>query len=157
MSARRVLNWLFARKTGGAFILRIDDTDAERSTEEFVAATKEDLTWLGLGWDALYRQSERGTLYDAAAERLRAAGRLYACYETPEELEVKRKIQLARRRPPVYDRAALKLSDADKAKLEAEGRKPHWRFLLNQTRRDMGRSDPGGRHHRCGEPCPIPC
>jgi glutamyl-tRNA synthetase len=128
-----VLNWLFARQTGGAFILRIDDTDAERSTEEFVAATKEDLIWLGLGWDTLYRQSERGTLYDAAAERLRAAGRLYACYETPEELEVKRKIQLARRRPPVYDRAALKLSDADKAKLEAEGRKPHWRFLLNQT------------------------
>ena len=128
-----VLNWLFARKTGGEFILRIDDTDAERSTEEFVAAIRQDLTWLGLGWDALYRQSERGALYNAAAAELRAAGRLYACYETPEELEVKRKIQLARRRPPVYDRAALTLSDEDRAKLEAKGRKPHWRFLLNQT------------------------
>jgi glutamyl-tRNA synthetase len=128
-----LLNWLFARKTGGQFILRIDDTDAERSTEEFVEAIKKDLTWLGLKWDKLYRQSERQALYDTAAGKLRAEGRLYPCYETPEELEIKRKLQLARRQPPVYDRAALKLTDEDRAKLEAEGRKPHWRFLLNQT------------------------
>jgi glutamyl-tRNA synthetase len=128
-----LLNWLFARKTAGDFILRIDDTDAERSSEIFVEAIQEDLTWLGLGWDALYRQSERQALYDVAAEKLRAAERLYACYETPEELEIKRKLQLARHKPPVYDRAALKLTDIERANFEAEGHKPHWRFLLDRT------------------------
>jgi len=134
-----LLNWLFARKTGGAFIVRIDDTDTERSEEAYVEAIREDLTWLGLSWDKTFRQSERQTLYDEAAEKLRADGRLYACYETPEELEIKRKLQLARRLPPVYDRAALKLTEAEREKYEAEGRKPHWRFLLNQ--RDVSWDD----------------
>ncbi len=128
-----LLNWLFARKTSGKFVLRIDDTDTERSTETFAEAIREDLTWLGLNWDETYRQSERQALYDAAADKLRADGRLYPCYETAEELEIKRKLQLARRQPPVYDRAALKLTDEERAKFETEGRKPHWRFLLNQT------------------------
>ena len=134
-----LLNWLFARKTGGQFILRIDDTDSERSQETYVEAIRQDLTWLGLSWDATFRQSARKVLYDAAAEKLRASGRLYACYETPEELEIKRKLQLARRLPPVYDRAALKMTDDERAKYEAEGRKPHWRFLLNQ--RDVSWND----------------
>jgi glutamyl-tRNA synthetase len=127
-----VMNWLFARKSGGAFILRFDDTDLERSKEEFVDGAREDLRWLGLTWAEEHRQSQRFTLYDEAADRLKKAGRLYPCYETPEELERKRKRQAARGLPPVYDRAALKLTDADRAALEAEGRKPHWRFMLDQ-------------------------
>lgn len=125
-----LVNWLFARKAGGRFILRFDDTDLERSKPEYVEGIREDLAWLGLAWDAEEHQSARLDRYAAAAERLKAAGRLYACYETPEELEFRRKRQLARHQPPVYDRAALKLSDADRAKLEAEGRRPHWRFKL---------------------------
>lgn len=128
-----VLNWLFARRHGGRFLFRLDDTDTDRSTGEFAQAIAEDLRWLGLDWDGHFRQSDRLDLYHAAAERLKASGRLYPCYETPEELELRRKLQLARRLPPVYDRAALKLSDDDRAKLEAEGRKPHWRFKLDQT------------------------
>lgn len=130
-NARQALiNWLFARAQGGRFLLRIDDTDTERSTPEFAAAIEEDLRWLGLEWDEKAVQSERLERYSAAAERLKAAGRLYACYETPEELGLKRKVALAAGRPPIYDRGALKLSDEDKAKLEAEGRRPHWRFKL---------------------------
>ncbi len=125
-----LLNWLFARRHGGSFILRLDDTDRERSTEAFARDIEEDLRWLGLHWDRLERQSARFADYDAARDRLVAAGRLYPCYETPEELEFRRKRLLARGRPPVYDRAALRLTDADRARLEAEGRKPHWRFLL---------------------------
>jgi glutamyl-tRNA synthetase len=125
-----LLNWLHALKTGGRFILRIDDTDRERSKPEHEQAIIEDLAWLGVAPHAVLRQSERFALYEAAADRLRAAGRLYPCYETPDELDRRRKRQLARGLPPVYDRAALKLTDADRARLEAEGRKPHWRFLL---------------------------
>ena len=125
-----LINWLFARREGGAFILRLDDTDRQRSTEAFAEAIKHDLNWLGLAWDACYRQSDRIERYDVAAERLKAAGKLYACYESADELEIKRKMQLARKMPPVYDRAALALSDHDKTKLEAEGRRPHWRFHL---------------------------
>jgi glutamyl-tRNA synthetase len=125
-----LLNWTFARKQGGRFLLRLDDTDAERSTEAFAQGIREDLTWLGLGWDQETRQSERFSRYAAAVERLKGSGRLYAAYETPEELEAKRKRQLARGRPPVYDRAALKLTEDDRAKLKAEGRAPHWRFRL---------------------------
>jgi glutamyl-tRNA synthetase len=134
-----LLNWLFARKHGGRFILRLDDTDAERSTEEFADGIREDLGWLGLDWAEEVRQSDRFARYEAAVERLKASGRLYPAYETPEELELKRKRQLARGNPPVYDRAALKLTDADRAKLEAEGRKPHWRFKLEQ--RDVAWDD----------------
>ncbi len=127
-----ILNWLFARKAGGRFILRYDDTDLDRSTREFADGIADDLAWLGLSPDAVYRQSERFALYDAAADKLRADGRLYACYETAEELDYKRKRQLARHQPPVYDRTGLTLSDEDRARLEAEGRKAHWRFKLDQ-------------------------
>jgi len=126
-----IFNWLFARREGGVFLLRFDDTDLERSKEEYVEGIREDLSWLGLGWDEEFRQSARFDLYEKAAERLKAAGRLYACYETPDELERRRKRQAARGLPPIYDRASLNLTEAEKAGLEAEGRKPHWRFLMN--------------------------
>ena len=125
-----LLNWMFAQQREGRFLFRLDDTDSERSTEEFADGIREDLTWLGLAWDLEVKQSDRFALYDAAVEKLKAAGRLYPAYETQEELELKRKRQLARGRPPVYDRSALKLTESDKAKLDAEGRKPHWRFKL---------------------------
>ncbi len=125
-----LINWLFAKKQGGRFILRIDDTDRERSLAEHEQAIYADLTWLGLVWDQREAQSERFARYDLAVAKLKADGRLYACYETPDELDYKRKRQLARKLPPVYDREGLRLSDADKARLEAEGRKPHWRFKL---------------------------
>ncbi|HEY0411845.1 MAG TPA: glutamate--tRNA ligase [Allosphingosinicella sp.] len=124
-------NWLWARKHGGRFILRLDDTDRERSSEACVQGIREDLAWLGLVPDEEHRQSRRFDRYEAALERLREAGRVYPAYETAQELELKRKVQLGRGKPPVYDRAALQLSDADRAKLEAEGRRPHWRFRLD--------------------------
>jgi glutamyl-tRNA synthetase len=127
-----MFNFLFARRAGGRLILRLDDTDRERSTEEFARGIEEDLHWLGIDWAKKVRQSDRFDLYAAAVETLKASGRLYPAYETPEELELKRKRQLARGKPPVYDRAALKLTAEDRARLEAEGRKPHWRFLLEQ-------------------------
>lgn len=126
-----LLNALFARREGGRFILRLDDTDAERSRPEFAEAIEVDLAWLGIAPDQVVRQSERIALYDEAAERLRAAGRLYACYETQDELDRRRRRQLARGLPPLYDRAALKLDQAERARLEAEGRRPHWRFRLD--------------------------
>jgi len=126
-----LFNYLFARKAGGTFVLRIDDTDLERSTQEYEDGIRTDLTWLGMTWDETFKQSERFDRYNAAAEDLKAKGLLYACYETGEELDRKRRLQMANGRPPVYDRAALKLTDAEKAALEAEGRKPHWRFKLS--------------------------
>ncbi|HRH20392.1 MAG TPA: glutamate--tRNA ligase [Brevundimonas sp.] len=129
-----LVNWLFARKQGGVFVLRIDDTDLERSTLENEQAIETDLTWLGLTWGERHNQSKRFDAYDAAAARLRAMGRLYPCYETQEELDRRRKVQLSRGQPPIYDRAALDLSDEDKARFEAEGRKPHWRFKLDGKR-----------------------
>jgi len=125
-----LLNALFARRTGGRFLLRLDDTDAERSTAAFAQAIREDLAWLGIEPDLFARQSDRTAQHDAAADRLRAAGRLYPCYETQEELERRRRRQLGRGQPPIYDRAALKLTAEERAALEAEGRRPHWRFLL---------------------------
>jgi glutamyl-tRNA synthetase len=124
-------NWLWARKQGGRFLLRIDDTDRERSEEAYVAAIRDDLAWLGLDHDAVCRQSERFGIYEAALARLYASGRAYPAYETAQELDLKRKIQLGRGKPPVYDRAALALTDAERAVLEAEGRRPHWRFRLD--------------------------
>jgi glutamyl-tRNA synthetase len=125
-----VLNWLFARRHGGMFLLRHDDTDAERSREEYVAAIEADLRWLGLAWDQRVRQSERLARYAEVLATLQASGRVYAAYETAEELSLKRKAQLNAGRPPVYDRAALKLTSEQRAKLEGAGRVPHWRFRL---------------------------
>jgi glutamyl-tRNA synthetase len=126
-----LLNALYARREGGTFILRFDDTDLERSKREYSEAIEFDLKWLGAPPDITVHQSERFELYDDVAERLRISGRLYACYETPEELEFRRKRQLARGLPPIYDRASLKLTAHEKEKLESEGRRPHWRFLLD--------------------------
>lgn len=125
-----LVNWLFARRCGGDFLLRMDDTDAERSTEEFAKGIEADLAWMGLTWDRFARQSDRLARYEEVADQLRAAGRLYPCYETPEELSLKRASLVSQGRPPIYDRAALRLTDADKARLESQGRKPHWRFKL---------------------------
>src|SRR5262245_33695973 len=102
-------NLLWARRNGGTLILRLDDTDRERSTEEFAQAIRDDVAWLGLTADQEYRQSERFDLYADALERLRAAGRVYPAYETAQELDLKRKVLLGRGKPPVYDRAALAL------------------------------------------------
>ncbi|HEX8654482.1 MAG TPA: glutamate--tRNA ligase [Allosphingosinicella sp.] len=124
-------NWLFARRCGGRFLLRLDDTDRERSREELVEAIRADLAWLGLEPDEEHRQSARFDRYDAALERLAGAGRAYPAFETARELELKRKVQLGRGLPPVYDRAALALTAEDRARLEAEGRRPHWRFRLD--------------------------
>jgi glutamyl-tRNA synthetase len=127
-------NWLFARRHGGRMLLRIDDTDQARSEERFVDAIREDLAWLGIAADREARQSERFERYDAALERLRANGRVYPAYETAQELELKRKVALGRGLPPVYDRAALALTDAERERLEGEGRRPHWRFRLDHGR-----------------------
>ena len=128
-----LVNWLFSRHGGGTFLLRLDDTDVARSRTEYDAAIETDLRWLGLDWDGFVRQSDRLDRYDAAVTRLQATGRLYPCYEKPSELSLKRKRQLSQGRPPVYDRAARDLSDADRAKFEKEGRRPHWRFLLEDA------------------------
>jgi glutamyl-tRNA synthetase len=126
-----LINWLFAKANAGTYVLRLDDTDAARSTEAFAKGIETDLAWLGVTPDFKVRQSDRSALYDAARDRLIASGRLYPAYETEEELEIKRGRARLLGRPPVYDRAALELSASDKAKLEAEGRKPHWRFKLD--------------------------
>jgi glutamyl-tRNA synthetase len=126
-----VHNWLWARKNGGRFILRLDDTDRERSSEAFAEGIREDLGWLGLEPDEEHRQSARFDRYEAAFERLREEGRVYPAYETPQELELKRKVALGRGLPPVYDRAALELSDGERARIEGQGRRPHWRFRLD--------------------------
>jgi len=124
-------NWLFARKSGGRFLLRLDDTDQERSRPEYADAIRSDLQWLGLDWDGEEKQSDRFDRYEARFEALRAAGRIYPAYETAQELDLRRKILLGRGLPPVYDRAALTLTDAQHATYEAEGRRPHWRFRLD--------------------------
>ncbi|QDZ06251.1 glutamate--tRNA ligase [Sphingomonas panacisoli] len=126
-----ILSWMCARSRGGQFVLRIDDTDRERSEERFVESIRADLGWLGLTPDAAVRQSERTGLYERRFEELRAAGRVYPAYETTQELDLKRKVQLGRGLPPIYDRAALTLTDADRAKFAAEGVQPHWRFKLD--------------------------
>jgi glutamyl-tRNA synthetase len=126
-------NWLFARANGGKFLLRIDDTDLARSEEAYVDAIRADLAWLGLVPDAEERQSERFDRYEARFAELKAAGRVYPAYETAQELDLKRKVLLGRGLPPVYDRSALALSDAERSAFEAEGRTPHWRFKLDST------------------------
>ncbi|TCU59664.1 glutamyl-tRNA synthetase [Novosphingobium sp. PhB57] len=130
-------NWLLARKgaegqAGGRFLLRIDDTDAARSKEEYVEGIRADLSWLGIAWSGEERQSARFALYEREFEKLKAAGRVYPCWETPQELELKRKVLLGRGLPPIYDRGALVLSEAEKAARIASGDLPHWRFLLDR-------------------------
>ena len=129
-----LFNYLIARKAGGTFILRLDDTDRDRSKEEYVEGIKRDLDWLGLHWDRVERQSQRLDRYAQVADDLRAEGRLYEVFETPTELDLKRKKQLNMGRPPVYDRTGLALSDADKDRLRAEGREGYWRFRLDHER-----------------------
>lgn len=126
-------NWLLARRGGGRFLLRIDDTDQARSREDYVEAIRADLAWLGLSPDGEERQSARFGLYQAQFDRLVAAGRVYRCYETAQELELKRKVRLGRGLPPIYDRAALDLTEADHAAKAAAGEAPHWRFLLDHA------------------------
>jgi glutamyl-tRNA synthetase len=130
-NARTALfNWLFALKHNGRFIQRFDDTDRERSRQEYADATLYDLHWLGIFPDYVAYQSQRSDRYEEALEKLKAHGAVYACYETPEELERKRKQRMGRKQAPVYGREALSLTDEQKAAYEEEGRKPHWRFLL---------------------------
>ena len=129
-----LFNYLIAKKADGTFILRLDDTDPERSTPEYADAIQRDMEWLGLSWDRIERQSERLDRYATAADALRENGRFYEAFETPVELDLKRKKQLNMHLPPVYDRAALKLSDAEKDKLRAERGQGVWRFLLKQER-----------------------
>ena len=126
-----LMNWLFAKHRGGTFVLRFDDTDQERSRQEYADSIEVDLNWLGIHPDEVARQSQRFPLYAAAAEKLKTLGRLYPCYESEDELDRRRKRQAARGLPPVYDRAALALTAEEIAALEAEGRKPHWRFKLD--------------------------
>ncbi|WP_311269424.1 glutamate--tRNA ligase [Sphingobium sp. WCS2017Hpa-17] len=124
-------NWLWARKSGGQFLLRLDDTDLERSRPEYADSIKSDLKWLGLHWDGEEKQSGRFALYEARFEALKASGHVYPAYETSQELDLRRKILLGRGLPPVYDRAALALTPDQIAAYEAEGRTPHWRFKLD--------------------------
>ncbi len=128
-----LINWLYARNAGGRFLLRIDDTDLARSKSEYEDGLKEDLKWLGLEWDCSEKQSDRFANYEKAREKLVADGRLYPCYETAEEIDIKRKMLAGRGLPPIYDRAALNDTPEKRAEYEAQGRKPHWRFKLNHT------------------------
>jgi glutamyl-tRNA synthetase len=126
-----LLNWLLARQSGGRFLLRLDDTDTARSTEAFAQSIRDDLAWLGMDPDGEVRQSDRFDRYQQVLEQLAAAGHVYRAYETPEELDLKRKVLLARGLPPVYDRAALRLSEGDHEAFAAAGVRPHWRFRLS--------------------------
>ncbi|MEO8715723.1 MAG: glutamate--tRNA ligase, partial [Acetobacteraceae bacterium] len=126
-----LMNFLFARRHGGRFLLRIDDTDSERSRADYEAAIGHDLRWLGIDWDDGFRQSDRLDRYATAAERLKASGRLYPCFETKEELDAKRERRVRRKLPPVYDRAMLSLTPAQRAAAEAGGKRPYWRFRLS--------------------------
>jgi len=128
-----LVNFLFARKEKGHFMLRIDDTDHERSTLEFEKAIIEDLSWMNLNWDSLEKQSTRLKRYDETLETLLDKKRAYACYETADELSLKRKVQLSSGKPPVYDRSSLRLSDSEIADLKSKGKKPHYRFLLDHS------------------------
>ena len=129
-----LINWLYARTNNGKFILRIDDTDLERSKDEYISQIKYDLDWLGIDYDETFNQSSRFDRYREQFEKLKADGRIYPCYETPEELERKRKLLIAAGGKQVYDRSAMELKDQQKKDYEAEGRKPHWRFLLKTER-----------------------
>lgn len=126
-----LINWIFARANNGKFILRIDDTDRERSKQKYVDGIFRDLEWLGLTWDELHYQSKRMDLYEDAKNKMIASGRLYPCFETQEELEIKKKTQLSRNLPPIYDRSSLKLTEEQKAAYKAQGINPHYRFKMS--------------------------
>lgn len=128
-----IMNYLYAKSSGGSFVLRLDDTDAERSQDHFAEGIKTDLAWMGLHHDDTFKQSDRFARYTEVLEHLKSIGRVYPCYETAEELDLKRKLQHAQGKPPVYDRESLNLTDAQKAEKHASGITPHWRFLLNDT------------------------
>lgn len=128
-----VLNYLYALKNNGSFLLRLDDTDQERSTEAYAEQIRKDLKWLGFHWEKEVRQSDRTSRYQEVAEKLKSEGRLYPCFETPDELERRRKRQLASGRPPLYDRASLRMEQPERQRLQSEGRVPHWRFRLLNT------------------------
>lgn len=137
-NARTALyNWLYAKQHGGDFILRFDDTDKARSRQEFADGILTDLAWLGIEPSRIERQSARFAEYETVTQDLKAKGLLYPCYETGEELERKRARRRARGLPPVYDRSALKLSQDEHDAFKAEGRKPHWRFLLPNYKDDV--------------------
>ena len=139
-----LFNWLYAKRTGGKFILRFDDTDVIRSKQEYADGIARDLAWLGVTPDRVESQMKRKEFHDAAAQKLKDAGRLYACYETPDELDRKRKLRQTRKLPPIYGREALDLTEADHAAFAAEGRTPHWRFMLpnyDSDPKQMRRSD----------------
>jgi glutamyl-tRNA synthetase len=129
-----LINWLFARKHKGEFILRLDDTDVQRSEEKYADQIQKDLNWLGLSYDKIVKQSDHFKSYEKASELLKSKGRLYPCYETSEELELQRKIQLSSGKPPLYNRTALSLTKAEIKKFEKESRKPHWRFKMNESK-----------------------
>ena len=129
-----LINWLYARTHNGKFILRIDDTDQERSKDEYISKIKYDLEWLGIDYDDTFNQSSRFERYREQFEKLKADGKIYPCYETPEELERKRKLQMASGGKQVYDRSSLSLTNEEKRAYEDDGRKPHWRFLLQTER-----------------------
>ncbi len=129
-----LMNYMIARKSGGSFILRLDDTDQERSKQEYIDGLMQDLDWLGLHWDRVEQQSKRMDRYAEAADQLRATGRFYECFESPVELDLKRKKQLNMHKPPVYDRSSLHLSAAEKDAMRAEGREGYWRFKLDLER-----------------------
>lgn len=136
-NARTALsNWLYSKSQNGKFVFRLDDTDVERSKIEYANAIERDLTWLGITPDAFFRQSDRFDIYQKHAETLKAKGLLYPCFETADELDLKRKLRLARKLPPVYTRDALKLSREEIAEFQAQGKKPHWRFLLPNFKTD---------------------
>ncbi|NVN04522.1 glutamate--tRNA ligase [Asaia spathodeae] len=126
-----IANALYARNHGGKFLLRIDDTDVERSKAEYEQGIKTDLEWLGLGWDEIAHQSQRLDRYALAIEALKASGRLYPCFESELELAAKREARLKARKPPIYDRAMLRLTPEQRERAEANGKTPYWRFRLS--------------------------
>ncbi len=127
-----LVNFLFARNQGGRLLLRLDDTDTERGRPEYEQAIYDDLRWLGIEWDETARQSDRSARYEAIAEQLKAAGRLYPCFENEDELAAKRAALIKRKLPPVYDRAALNMTASQRAAAEANGKRPYWRFKLSE-------------------------
>jgi glutamyl-tRNA synthetase len=126
-----VLNWAYIKNKGGEFILRIDDTDRERSKKKYEDDIKDDLLWLGLSWDKTFNQSDRENIYIKKIQELKNKKKIYPCFETPEELSLKKKSQLTSGKPPIYDRSSLKLSDQEVEQLLKLGKKPHWRFKLD--------------------------